>query len=186
MAIKGSITKSNFIDYDKAMATGRELMKGRNKTFGFYIIVAVNTGLRIGDILNLKKEHFENGGSKFREQKTKKAKDLRLNDKILKAYEELKPKLNPRSEEVFTSQKGTLFTKQQINRKLKQHFQTRNKNVSSHSLRKGFGRKVYENNNSSDRGLLLLSQIFNHSAVNVTRNYLDISQEEITDVYMSL
>lgn len=182
MAIKGSITTSDFIDYDKAMAKGRELMKGKNKTFGFYIIVAINTGLRIGDILNLNKKDFENGSIKFREEKTNKAKELKFNNKVLTAFTEL----NPRNEEVFTSQKGTLFTKQQINRKLKQHFQTRNKNVSSHSLRKGFGRKVYENNNSSDRGLLVLSQIFNHSSVSVTRDYLCISKEEITDVYMNL
>ena len=197
MSAKGSITKSNYIDYDKALNVGLKLMKknvinfseGDNRTypnkdanFGFYIIVAINTGLRIGDILNLKRENFERGFVELREEKTEKAKKIKFNNIILKQFKDIKSY----GSNVFTSQKGDVFSRQQINRKLKQVFSTTSKNVSSHSLRKSFGRRVYENNNESEKSLVLLSQIFNHSSIAITRTYLDITQEEINDVYLNL
>ena len=42
------------------------------RNFGFYIIVAINIGRRIGDILSMTKSDFDNGYKDFREQKTKK------------------------------------------------------------------------------------------------------------------
>ena len=83
MSIKGSITTSNYIDFDKASAIGNRLIKGgKDKTFGLYIIVAVNSGLRIGDILNLSSKELFSGSKTFREEKTNKAKTIVFNDAI--------------------------------------------------------------------------------------------------------
>jgi len=200
MSVEGSITKSNFIDYDKALNVGLKLMKrrllneygvkhrnekprtlfGKDANFGFYIIVAINTGLRIGDILKLTREDFKRGFKEFREQKTNKAKKVKFNDIVLKQFKDIN---NFSDDYVFTSQKGSVFSRQQINRKLKQVFNSVDKNISSHSLRKSFGRRVYENNNETEKSLITLSHIFNHSSISQTRDYLDITQEEIEDVY---
>lgn len=59
-------------------------------------------------------------------------------------------------------------------------------NISSHSLRKSFGRRVYENNNESEKSLIYLSELFNHTSLSVTRKYLGIRQEELNDIYMNL
>ena len=59
-------------------------------------------------------------------------------------------------------------------------------NISTHSLRKTFGRRVYENNNESERALMLLSQIYNHTNLQLTRTYLGLKQEEIDNVYFNL
>jgi len=184
MSVDGSITKANYIDYDKVLNLGKKLMQdGNDNVFGFYLIVGVNVGLRIGDILNLKNEDFNFGSVTFREEKTKKSKTVVFNDKILSAYKNLNKES---SEYTFISQKGSVFSKQQINRKIKKYFVAKNKNYSSHSLRKSFGRRVYENNNQSEYALMKLSELYNHSSLKITRDYLDITQEELNDIYMSL
>ena len=89
---------------------------------------------------------------------------------------------------VFISRKNTVFSRQQINRKLKEVFSKEAKtlNVSSHSMRKSFGRQVYKNNHESEKALMYLSELFNHTSPSVTRKYLGIRQEELNNIYMSL
>jgi site-specific recombinase XerD len=89
---------------------------------------------------------------------------------------------------VFISQKKSVYTVQQINRKLKAVFSKEAKelNISSHSLRKSFGRRVYETNNESEKALNYLSELFNHTSLAVTRRYLGIRQEELNNIYLSL
>ena len=176
MSAKNSITTSNHINYDEAYNTAKELMQNKSsRNFGFYIIVALHTGLRVGDILSITK-------TDFREQKTKKAKRLDFNPKIMEAFKQIECI----GQKVFTSTHNTTFSIQQINRKLKQVFRYKRKNISSHSLRKSFGRKLYEKHGESEAVLVKLSQMFNHSSVAITRDYLDITQEEIADLYLSL
>lgn len=179
---KGRITKSNYIDFDKAYNAALRMKGTKNENFGFYIVVAICTGLRIGDILKLKRKNFEDGVYQLREQKTGKQKFLPFNKKVLEYYNELRNK----SEIVFRSNKNTTYSNQQINSKIKQTFQTKNKNYSSHSLRKSFGRRVYEMHNRSEDALINLSEIFNHTSVRVTRTYLDITQEKLDSIYLGI
>lgn len=58
--------------------------------------------------------------------------------------------------------------------------------VSSHIFRKTLGRNVWSKNNYSEKSLILLSELFNHSSVAVTKIYLGIKQQEIGDVYLNL
>tara|TARA_R110002051_G_scaffold95783_2_gene165805 strand:- start:1493 stop:1696 length:204 start_codon:yes stop_codon:yes gene_type:complete len=58
--------------------------------------------------------------------------------------------------------------------------------ISSHSLRKSFGRRVWENNGKSDEALTYLSEIFNHQSIAMTRKYLGIRADEIKDIYLNL
>ena len=182
VSTKGRITKSNYIDFDKAYNTALRMKGTKNENFGFYIVVAIHTGLRIGDILKLKRKNFEDGVYQLREQKTGKPKFLPFNEKVLQYFNELRNK----SEIVFRSNKNTTYSNQQINTKIKQTFQAKNKNYSSHSLRKSFGRKVYEMNNQSEDALISLSEIYNHTSMRVTRTYLDITQEKLDSIYLGL
>ena len=43
-----------------------------------------------------------------------------------------------------------------------------------------------ENNDNSDRSLILLSEMFNHSNIKTTKIYLGIREKEIFDVYENL
>ena len=198
MSKQGSITTANYIDYDKALNKGLSLMEQkidcfyfnyskmyREEIIGFYIITSINVGLRIGDILDLTFEDFRKGNKTFREQKTGKAKTVVFNETILKAFDKFYGS-SKRTGYVFTSQKGSVFSRQQINRLLKEIFKSKDKNISSHSLRKTFGRRVYEKNNESEKALLMLNEIYNHSSIAQTRKYLDITQDEINSVYESI
>jgi site-specific recombinase XerD len=71
---------------------------------------------------------------------------------------------------------------------MKKHFknEVNLNNISSHSLRKSFGNRVYVSNGKTDAILHLLSEMFNHSSVSITRKYLGIKQEQYDNIYLSL
>lgn len=66
-------------------------------------------------------------------------------------------------------------------------YQLKAKNVSTHSLRKTFGRRVVDMAGpDAEMALIKLSELFNHSSPSVTRRYLGLRQEELGEVYESL
>ncbi|MFD2726287.1 tyrosine-type recombinase/integrase [Hyunsoonleella rubra] len=172
---------SDYIEFDRALNTGFKLLKSKKeKSFGFLIICGINLGLRVQDLLGLTFEELRSGELEIIEGKTKKRRTLIVNDNInkaLKSFDELDMGF------CFKSQKQSVFSKQQVNRLMKKYFKGK---VSSHSLRKTFGRRVWENDNESERSLVYLSEIFNHSSIQMTRIYLGIRQEELNEVYLSL
>ena len=90
---------------------------------------------------------------------------------------------------MFANQWGGSVTVSYVNKRLKFLFDKYNvlvKNPSSHTLRKTFGKRVYESDNKSERALIYLSEIFSHSSIVITRKYIGITQEQIADVYLSI
>ena len=57
------------------------------------------------------------------------------------------------------------------------------KRISTHTWRKTFGREVWKRNDYSEASLIKLSYLFNHSNTSITRVYLDITREEVGDMY---
>lgn len=182
-------TTSDYLNFDTATRVAEKLMKGEGskKTIGLYIAVSINTGLRISDVLNLKwsdlmsKDRFS-----IIEGKTKKRRAIAINENIKKALKHFAPRDTERL--IFRSQKNTKFSRQQINRVLKQVFnkEAQKLNISSHSLRKTFGRRVYENNGESEKALIYLSELFNHTSMATTKRYLGIRQNELNNLYLNL
>ena len=184
---------SDYLDYDKALNKGLKLLKDHKKCrIGFYIIFSINTGLRISDVLQIRHIDLADDQLVINEKKTKKRREITLNDVVKKAYSKLVSKLdelNIRYDEddyIFTSQKGSVYRTQSINDILKTIFNSKKLQISSHSLRKSFARRVYQNHNESEYALVLLSDIFSHSSVAITRRYLGIRRETISNVYLSL
>lgn len=187
MSIKGSSTKADYIEFDKGSAIGQKLLKvEKSKTIGLYIIMSINTGLRISDLLSLKFENVSSDTLKLVEQKTSKRRCIKLNENIKNALKQFNPENV--GDYLFTSQKSGVYAPQSLNRILKDVFKKEAKtlNISSHSLRKSFGRKVYETNGESEKALTYLSELFNHSSLSITRIYLGIRQEELNDIYDAL
>ena len=181
------LTKSDYINFDKCLNTGRRLINSdKQSVIGLYIIVSIHTGLRISDVLRLKWSDLMKEDLVIKEKKTKKLRTIKINSTVHSVVSKFK--LNDEDDFIFKSQKGSVFSIQQINRVLKEIFRTESKhlNISSHSLRKSFGRRVYENNNESEKSLVYLSELFNHTSLSITRKYLGIRQEELNDIYMSL
>lgn len=186
MSKKDSNTKADFINWDTALNKSEALLKDKKtETIGLYILVSIFTGLRMSDVRSLTWEQLRMEQLTIKEQKTGKDRTLKFNDKLRKAIAKAD---TGKSGDVFLSQKKQVYTEQQINRKLKDIFTnlTKDHNISSHSLRKTFGRRVYEQHNQSENALVTLSEMFNHTSLKVTRIYLGIRQEELNDVYMNL
>jgi site-specific recombinase XerD len=184
---------SDYIDYDKALNKGLSLLNDNKKSVvGFYIIFSINTGLRISDILNIKHKDLAEDKIVLVEKKTKKQREITLNEVVKKSYIKLVSMLDEANDKfneedfIFISQKGSVYKTQSINDILKAIFNTKKLQISSHSLRKSFARRVYQNQNESENSLVLLSDIFGHSSISITRRYLGIRQETISNVYLSL
>ena len=183
MSLKNSITTADYIEYDTAIKTAKELLANpKTELIARYILVAINTGLRSGDILRLNYSDLRKDKLSIIEQKTGKHKVIALNPSIRAII----PKES--SKGIFTTQKGGTITIQHLNRLLKKTFpeESQTLNISSHSLRKCFGRRVFTNNNESEKALIYLMELFNHTSLIMTSRYLGIRQEELDDIYLSL
>jgi len=184
MSLKGTTTTADYLDYEKVMYKANNMLNDdTTKVVGAYIIVAVNTGLRCGDVLNLTFEDLKQDTVTITEGKTKKTKTIAINDKI----KELVNKIGKdKTGSPFITQKGTIITIQHLNVMLKKLLKEKGLNVSSHSMRKTFGRRVYFNNNESEKALMYLMELYNHSSLMMTKKYLGIRQEELNNIYLSL
>jgi len=190
---KGRNLTADYIPYQVAMERGQTLLMDPKKTrIGFLIILGVNVGLRISDLLSRKHSDFIglNPGDSIRvlERKSQKWRIVTLNRKVIDAYRILLTMIGQPDpeEEIFRSQKQTTYHIASINEILKTEFRGVAPQISSHSLRKSFGRHVYELNGRNEDALVYLSEIFNHKSQAVTRRYLGIRQEEIGNIYLNL
>jgi len=190
MSKKNTNTTSDYLDFDSTLNKSMKLLKSDDKKFkiSFLTIIGINMGLRISDILKLKHQDLKSDNIILIEQKTKKRREIRINDNVKNAYKIYLERLGVVSDDdfLFVSQKGVVFSVRHINRLLKDVFSSKSKNISSHSLRKTFGRRIWENDSYSERSLILLSKLFNHTSPSITRIYLGIQQEELDNVYLSL
>ncbi|MBQ2885186.1 MAG: tyrosine-type recombinase/integrase [Alphaproteobacteria bacterium] len=190
MGLKYSTTTADYLDWQIAMNLIRRLAKDENYKMSLLIAIGCFTGLRISDILALRWKQIL-GVSEFTiiEKKTGKNRTIRLNPQLQKhiseCYEHIKPiGINA---PILVSQKGTVFSIQRINiilKEIKKKYQLKIKNFSCHSLRKTFGRQVYNmNGENSELALIKLMELFNHSSVAITKRYLGLRQEEILETY---
>jgi integrase len=176
---------------------GLALRLKQDKLYRDYLLITVGCyfGLRIGDLLSIRwvdiigKEELV-----LTEQKTKKIRRITINPNVTTALNfclnELKSKTKfDENDFIFCNRWGGQLTISYINKRLKYIFKKYNvvvRNASSHTLRKTFGKRIYEADARSERALVYLSEIFSHSSISTTRKYIGITQEAIADMYMSL
>jgi integrase len=138
-------------------------------------LIGINTGLRIGDILNLTVKEIK--GKKqiaVTEGKTDKKRILYLSN----IYDEIQDYIKGvHSKWLFPSRKGEKpITTVQAYRQ----FQTaanmiENKSIGTHTMRKTFGYWYYK----KTMNIVQLQKIFNHSSMAITLKYIGITEEEI-------
>jgi integrase len=191
MALKGQKTKSDFVEWDKLQSLILKLERDGEKKFALLISIGIYSGLRISDILSLRwteilnKEFIE-----VVERKTKKFRRVRINQNLKEIISRV---FNSGDNEinnlVFINRFETSsISVQYVNRRLKElaeeyKFSKEPGKIKSHSLRKSFGRRVFESNDNSEKSLVLLSEIFNHASIKTTKIYLGIREKEMFDVY---
>ena len=188
---KGSCT-SDALDFQMVLDYGRNLIwQGKRPKIGFLMILQINTGLRISDIL--KTTHREISSKKagdiweLRETKTKKLRKVTINKNVVDGYIDLRKRLgsvNP-DEYIFTSQKRMVYSTPALNTILKKEFAGKARHISTHSLRKTWGKRCYDLDSSS-RNFANISRALNHSTLSMTYTYIGIQDEEIADLYLNL
>jgi len=150
---EGTRTTADYLNFDSALNIGKKLLKDKKKqNIGLYIIVSINTGLRVTDTLKLTWEMIRQDKITLNESKTGKYREILINDNIRKAVEVID---EGRTGFICKSQKGSVYSREQLNRVLKAVFKIDSKmlQVSTHSLRKTFGRRCWDIMNQSDSAL---------------------------------
>ena len=190
MSLKYSTTTADYLVWSDAMNLIRKLAKDENYKMSLLIALGCFTGLRISDILALRWEQILSTEEfTIIEKKTGKKRVLRLNSQLQQHIQECYEHIQPigLKAPILVSQKGTVFTIQRINvilKEIKQKYRLKVKNFSCHSLRKTFGRQVYNmNSENSELALVKLMELFNHSSLAITKRYLGLRQEEILQTY---
>ena len=188
MSLKYSNTTADYLQWEEAMNLIRKLYKDKNYTISLLIAIGCFWGLRISDILALRWNQILNVDElTIIEKKTGKKRVIRINPQLIRHISDCHNAIIPIQSPVFISRMGTVYSVQRINiilKDLKKRYKLHIGNISSHSLRKTFGRQVYNmNSENSELALVKLMELFNHSSVAITKRYLGLRQEEILETY---
>lgn len=190
MSAKFSTTTADYLEWNQSMNLIRNLYNDGNFKISLLVSFGSFWGLRISDILSLKWEQVYNLDEfTIVEKKTKKNREIKINAQLKRHISDCHQKIRPRTtdEFIFTSQKGSVYSVQRINvilKDLRTKYNLKIKNFSSHSLRKSFGREIFNRSaENAELAIVKLSQLFNHSNPAITRRYLGISQKELMQTY---
>lgn len=188
------------LDWNEAMRLIKGLCEDEKYRDAMLVGCGCYLGLRISDLLRLTwSDLLTDSQMILEERKTGKHRSFRINPALRAlasdCYDQMCPG-EPLSRLVFQSwarEEGNPISRQragQILHEIKEDYSVRTARVfSTHSLRKTFGRRVWLQECKRGRGeqaLLLLSDVFGHSSIQITKRYLGIRQEEILSVYDTL
>ncbi|NDV78759.1 tyrosine-type recombinase/integrase [Dysgonomonas sp. 511] len=190
MSKKFQNTTADYLEWDSNILLISKLFQDGKYIFSLLIALGSFFGIRISDLLNLKWNDVLNADTLIIiEKKTKKQRTIKINEQLKKhivsCYKQIQP-LSP-NDHIFISQKNSVYSVQRINvifKEIRVKYNLKIKNFSTHSMRKTFGRQVYNNaGNNAELALVKLSELFNHSDIRTTRKYLGIRTEELMEAY---
>ena len=190
-----SSTTADYLPWSKAMFLVKRLYEDGEYRMSLMIGCGCFFGLRISDLLTLtwedvlKKEKLA-----LRERKTGKRRVILINQSFQGHIRRCCKALHVKdlSEYCFLNRYGKVISRQMVNRKLKWYkvkYRMPIGNFSTHTFRKTWARKIYENELKEGRGemaLLKLSELMNHSSPAITRRYIGLRQEELAEMYKGL
>lgn len=80
-----------------------------------------------------------------------------------------------------------VYSTQRINvvfKEIKKRYNLKIEHFSTHTMRKTFGRKVFESaGENANIALMRLSELFNHSNMSITKIYLGLREQELLETY---
>lgn len=181
---------SDYMEWDVMLSLIRKLYRDKNYRMSLLIGCGCFFGLRISDILTLTWEMLLSD-DKFilNERKTGKRRVVKINTDFQKHIRQCHDALHiaDDGEKCFISQKKMIYSTQRINillKMIKKQYNLKIEHFSTHSLRKTFGRKVFESSGeNANIALARLSELFNHSNTNITKIYLGIREQELLETY---
>lgn len=181
---------SDYMEWDVMLSLIRKLYRDGNYRMSLLIGCGCFFGLRISDILTLTWSMLLND-DKFtlNEKKTNKRRVVKINADFQQHIKQCHDALGIKndSEKCFLSQKKVVYSTQRINvlfKEIKKKYNLKIEHFSTHTMRKTFGRKVFESaGENANMALMRLSELFNHSNVGITKIYLGIREKELLETY---
>lgn len=132
----------------------------------------LNTGLRIGDVLALKRKNLSNAVLDIKEMKTGKRQNRRINLEIFFKIERYcRENLIENEDKIFDIK--VRWVQKYLN-KISKIMEIHG--LSTHSFRKTYAHIQYVNNNYN---IELVRRLLNHSSIIVTQRYLGITDYEV-------
>lgn len=190
MSVFNSHTTADYLEWNTMLNLIRKLYRDGDYRMSLFIGCGSFFGLRVSDLRKLTWRMLLNE-DKFvlNEQKTGKRRIVKINsdfqNHIQQCYDALQ--ITNMDEACFLSRKNVVMSTQRINVKLKEikrRYNVKIDNFSCHSLRKAFGRKVFESSGeNAQMALVKLSELFNHSSVAITKIYLGLREKELLETY---
>nr|CDL65695.1 unnamed protein product [uncultured bacterium] len=190
MSVLNSHTTADYLEWNTMLNLIRKLYRDGDYRMSLFIGCGSFFGLRVSDLRKLTWRMLLNE-DKFvlNEQKTGKRRIVKINsdfqNHIQQCYDALQ--ITNMDEACFLSRKNVVMSTQRINVKLKEikrRYNVKIDNFSCHSLRKAFGRKVFESSGeNAQMALVKLSELFNHSSVAITKIYLGLREKELLETY---
>ena len=181
---------SNAMDWDVMLSLIRKLYRDGNYRMSLLIGCGCFFGLRISDILTLTWSMVLNG-DKFTiyEKKTNKRRVVKINRGFQKHIKDCYDALHIENEDekCFLSRKKMVYSTQRINilfKEIKTKYNLKIEHFSTHTMRKTFGRKVYQTAGSdAPMALARLQNLYGHSRPKISLIYLGITQNELESTY---
>ena len=190
MSLKNTYVTSDYIEWDTMLSLVRKLYRDKEYRLSLLIGCGSFFGLRISDLLTLTWSMLLDSHSfVIIEKKTGKRREIKVNNNFQKHIADCYTALNvtDKNEKCFVSRKKTVYSTQRINvlfKSIKSQYGLKAEHFSTHSMRKTFGRKVFEAaGENSEFALVKLSELFNHADVMTTRRYLGLRTEELLETY---
>jgi integrase len=168
MSLQGQKTTTTSMDWDQFKSLISKLERDGEYKYCLLISVGVFTGLRIGDLLQLRFCQFENTEIlNIIEKKTKKTRKIKINLDLKTIVNRIKKRLviTDTNQYIFVNRYGTKpIDRSWINVNLKRIFKKYNMeiegNISFHMFRKTLGNRVLKLNKYSNESIVLLMELF--------------------------
>lgn len=190
MSRRNSHTTADYMPWADAICLVNRLYKDGQYRMSLLIGCGIFFGLRISDLRTLRWSMVLNGEMfELQEKKTNKYRKVKINADFQKHIRDCYQALsisNP-EEHCFLSSKKVVYSTQRINvllKEIKQKYNLKVENFSTHTMRKTFGRKVVDMaGQNAEVALIRLMELFNHSSIAITKRYLGLRQEELLETY---
>ena len=190
MSRRNTHTTADYMPWSDAIYLINRLYKDGQYRMSLLIGCGVFFGLRISDLRMLRWSMLLNGEKfEIQEKKTNKYRQIKINSDFQRHIRDCYQALgvdNP-EEHCFLSSKKVVYSTQRINvilKEIKQKYNLRIENFSTHTMRKTFGRKVVDMaGQNAEVALIKLMELFNHSSIAITKRYLGLRQEELLETY---
>lgn len=161
-----------------------DYLKQKSERNFILCFVGFNTALRISDILPLTKKDVKGEYLSIREIKTSKQKLIPISKELRKVIDPYIENMLD-SDYLFPSKKNkhkpiTRVQAYNILKDIGREFKLTA--IGTHTLRKTFARKVYE----QTKDIVLVQTLLNHSDPNITKRYIGLQQEDLNAIYRNI